>query len=348
MKSQGPANRRYCTVADLVLLPRALSAPCRHLVKGTPLVESYGPPAEPFEPSGTATAESTGRRRRRFRFRLPLLLRPTSYPFSRPVSLLVIFFLPIALPLTVGYLITRFALQGRESRRRIRDARKERGEGREGFLMRVGVKMGEIAEQVGGDNPEYAADLDTNEIGERQQPSGGAATPSSASSSSSPAALSNDGESRASTPRSSAVSNGDTTRRSGVDGPRSLAGQTRKSLYGATDATSSAPESRTCASDSPSSAVRAAAGGVPSTQVAPPPSEVVLAEARRLRTDPKLSASQQFQVENLNAIPQLRKHFVYLPHARNAHGAIVRRDPTIAVHREGKKVIDAWVRGFEV
>ncbi|GAA5878807.1 hypothetical protein JCM3774_000971 [Rhodotorula dairenensis] len=326
-----------------------------HLIKGTPIVESYGPPAEPFEPPVPAAADGAAghRKRRPFRFRLPLLLRPTSYPFSRPVSLLVIFFLPIALPLTVGYLITRFALEGRESRRRIRDARKERGEGREGFLMRVGVKIGEIAEQVGGDNPEYAADLDMTEEedGERRLEAGGEATiPSSSSASSS-----NDGESRAPTPRTNATGNGEASRRSvsgGGTGPS--AGQARKSLYGSTDTTTSFPPAAAVqprpASDPPSLGARSdgCPGPSPSTQVAPPPNEQVLAEAHRLRTDPKLSPSQQFQVENLNTIPQLRKHFVYLPHARNAHGAIVRRDSTIAVHREGKKVIDAWVRGFEV
>ncbi|KWU41596.1 DUF676-domain-containing protein [Rhodotorula sp. JG-1b] len=267
-----------------------------HLVKGTPLVRSYGPPAEPFEPANATSTESTdGRRKRgRFRLRLPLLLRPTTYPFSRPVSLLVICFLPIALPLTVGYLITRFALQGRESRRRIRDARKERGEGREGMLMRVGVRIGEIAEQVGGDNPEYAADLAVSEDEE-------------------------EGRARATPPSS----------------------------------TDSTPPPHAAAASAPSASSRPAAAvdrriSAPSTQLAPTPSDSILEEARRLRTDPTLTASQQFQVDNLNAIPHLRKHFVYLPHARNAHGAIVRRDPSIAMHREGKKVIDAWVGGFEI
>ncbi|GAA5981084.1 hypothetical protein JCM10908_003978 [Rhodotorula pacifica] len=309
-----------------------------HLVKGTPLVKSYGPPAEPYKPHVAASTDTT-KRNRRFRFRLPLLLRPTSYPFSRPVSLLVIFFLPIALPITVGYLITRFALQGRESRRRIRNARIERGEGREGMLQRVGVRIGEIAEQVGGDNPEYAADLETSENeneneNEVDAERAGEETPSV------------DGESRAPTPRLNAAGNGEASRRTVVGGTSASA---QKSQYGSTDSTPSSATSATASARSGSPLLaNSAENGLPSTQLAPAPDSDTLAEARKLRTDPALSASQLFQIENLNAIPQLRKHFVYLPHARNAHGAIVRRDPTIAMHREGKKVIDAWAAAFEI
>ncbi|POY70541.1 hypothetical protein BMF94_6455 [Rhodotorula taiwanensis] len=290
-----------------------------HLVRSTPLVESYGPPEKPFVPSPEALAKN---KKRRFRLRLPLLLRPTTYPFSRPVSLLVICFLPIALPLSVGFLITRFALQGRESRKRIATARKEKGEGREGMLMRVGVRIGEIAEQVGGDNPEYAADLETSETeegsyeSERDQGTGG------------------DGN-----------GNGN-----GEASERRVVGTRTPASAASTPRTSSAASS--ARSSSPlipvSSASPAPSAGAPATTRGPAPTAATLAEARKLRTDPALSPSQLFQLEHLNAIPQLRKHYVYLPHARNAHGAIVRRDPAIAMHREGKKVVDAWVSGFEV
>lgn len=292
---------------------------CSHLVRSTPLVESYGPPEKPFVPSPEALAKN---KKRRFRLRLPLLLRPTTYPFSRPVSLLVICFLPIALPLSVGFLITRFALQGRESRKRIATARKEKGEGREGMLMRVGVRIGEIAEQVGGDNPEYAADLETSETeegsyeSERDQGTGG------------------DGN-----------GNGN-----GEASERRVVGTRTPASAASTPRTSSAASS--ARSSSPlipvSSASPAPSAGAPATTRGPAPTAATLAEARKLRTDPALSPSQLFQLEHLNAIPQLRKHYVYLPHARNAHGAIVRRDPAIAMHREGKKVVDAWVSGFEV
>ena len=212
------------------------------------------------------------------------------------------------------------------------------------MLMRVGVRIGEIAEQVGGDNPEYAADL---AVSEDEEEGRARATPPSSSSSSSSASV--DGESRAPTPRTNAAGNGEMSRRNVIDGTR-VGAQQQKSLYGSTDST---PPPHAAAASAPSASSRPAAAvdrriSAPSTHLAPTPSDSILEEARRLRTDPTLTASQQFQVENLNAIPHLRKHFVYLPHARNAHGAIVRRDPSIAMHREGKKVIDAWVGGFEI
>ncbi|BGO88545.1 hypothetical protein NBRC10512_003357 [Rhodotorula toruloides] len=254
-----------------------------------PIISSYRTIPVPAASSDTPTPS-----KRRFRLRLPFLLRPTSYPFSRPVSLAIIAFLPLALPLSVLYLISRFALQGRESRRRIRDARKKLGEGREGMLRRVGVGMVEVVEQVGVDNPEYVEGLQQveEERGEGPQRGfgrvGGEETPVLARPVSPP--------SLASTP---------------------------------------------ARSPSPTSSASPAGSDTPLVRPLP-------ADAAHYSTDPILSSSQLFQLNNLNALPGLNKHLVYLPHARNAHGAIVRRDPNLAMHREGRKVVDWWARQFLV
>lgn len=94
-------------------------------------------------------AQATARPKRR-RFVLPLLLRPTTYPFSRPVSLLIIVTLPIALPISLMYIFAQFLLQSTYSRRRIKLARSELGGGKKGWLERVGVKLQEAVDAVDG------------------------------------------------------------------------------------------------------------------------------------------------------------------------------------------------------
>lgn len=101
--------------------------------------------------------------KRWFKVSLPLLLRPTTYPFSRPVSLLVIFLLPVALPAALLFLVGKFLLAGRQSKRRISEIRRGMGGGREGMLERVGVRLREaiddVAETVQPDNPEHAVEV---------------------------------------------------------------------------------------------------------------------------------------------------------------------------------------------
>jgi len=227
------------------------------------------------------------------------MLRPSTYPFSRPISLLIIASLPVALPLTVVYLIGRFLLQGRDSKRRIKALRKlTAGErGREGMLERVGVKMREVAEQVGTDNPDYAEDLSDDEDRE-------------------------------------------------VDGLRDRV-RTEDHNYGAT--------SESTPATSGTSTPALLRGGSPPRHVSSDDDfdEATLTqthhpEARKYSTDPVFSPSQLFQLHHLNALPQLRKHFVYLPESRNAHGAIVRRSPEWEQHRIGAKVIDWWAKEFRL
>ena len=72
-------------------------------------------------------------------------------------------------------------------------------------------------------------------------------------------------------------------------------------------------------------------------------------DGKPLPTDPLLSPAQLKMIENLNSIPQMKKHFVYLPQSRNAHGAIVARDHVrFAQHVPGKKIVDRWAEEFKL
>lgn len=221
--------------------------------------------------------------------RLPLLLRPTTYPFSRPVSLAIIVTLPISLPLALLYLIGRFVVQSQSSRNRIKDMRKVMGGGREGMLERVGVKLQEVAETVGaGDNPEHAAGLDVPS-------SSGSQTPV-------------DPE----------------TEQDDEEDPK-LKHHPAFQALSSYDGTDTPPLSRPLMPHSSSN------------------------DGKPLPTDPVLSPGQIKMIENLNSIPQLKKHFVYLPQSRNAHGAIVARDHVrFAQHVPGKKVVDRWAEQFKL
>lgn len=271
--------------------------------------------------------------------RLPLLLRPTTYPFSRPVSIVVIALLPIAVPLSVAFLIARFLVQGRDSKRRIREWREKtdatttgggggggtraKGRGREGMLERVGVRVREVAEQVGTDNPEYAENLSSS-------------------------TLADDDDEEAEEGDSLLVSNRLTTR----EPRRRQAGE---------EAWTNPVGSTTTSGESTPTLLR---GGSPPRNLSHNNDDDDDNTTTRTRTeggeaadhdhdrkvfpntDPVLTASQRFQLENLNRLDRLRKHFVYLPESRNSHGAIVRRSPEWEQHRIGTKVVDFWAREF--
>ncbi|KAK4049604.1 hypothetical protein OIO90_005363 [Microbotryomycetes sp. JL221] len=267
-------------------------------------------------------------KKQRFRLRLPLLLRPTTYPFSRPVSLLVIVCLPVALPLLSVYLVGRFMVQTRASRRRIKDIRKTTGGGREGMLARVGVKLGEVAEQVGVDNPEYAAGL-------AQESS----------------------EARSST--NSNVFNGDDGNGREEERKRLKQDPTLSDLinYGGTDtppfARSQAPSDANFADapvDNSSTRQHETSSRSSGTLVDEATTGDLDATVKRPRlpTDPILSTAQLDMIRHLNSIPHLTKHFVYLPRARNSHGAMVARDLNWPQHHQGKKVVESWAADFKL
>ena len=246
-----------------------------------PLIKSYRR-VEPRRPSLSKTESEQpparhSSRRPWWQPRLPALLRPTSYPFSRPVSLLIIALLPVALPTLVSLLLVRFLMQSAQSRRRIRSVRRAKGDGRAGALARVGLlqlrdAVRQVAENVDPENPE---DI------------------------------------------------------------HSLSGQ-------ATEAEHTPQKSR---------------GGEPARWRFYKPRP----EDEHLETDPLLTADQLEMIDNLNAIPQvrraphaqnkpgslthtqMRKHLSYLPHVRNAHGMLIARDTSFPDHvRLGLPMVHSW------
>ncbi|SGY17759.1 BQ5605_C015g07880 [Microbotryum silenes-dioicae] len=253
------------------------------------IIVSYRPIDAPVQPP----VES--KPKRRFRFRLPLLLRPTTYPFSRPVSLILIVFIPITLPATVLFLLGRFVLASGQSRRRILSERKEMGGGREGMLARVGVGLAEVAESVRADNPEYAAGLREDLSGRLSERSNGHTGKAVASAS---AAYESDNDDQTGFPA------------------------TLKSLR-SYDGVGTPPFVRSMS----------------------PPTTASSAQ-ERVPTDPILTAGQLDMLKHLNALPQLKKHLVFLPESRNSHGAIIARDLRFAQHKPGMKIIDLWAKNF--
>ncbi|KAM0793709.1 hypothetical protein ACM66B_001134 [Microbotryomycetes sp. NB124-2] len=290
-----------------------------------PIISSY----RPVTPPELTPDQKTGRR---WRFRLPLLLRPTTYPFSRPVSLLVIVCLPVALPLSLMYLIGRFVLQARASRRRIKDIRKATGGGREGMLARVGVKIGEVAEQVGLDNPEYAAGLSQDDSGES------AATVSVGS-------------------EQQRLKNSDSGVQKDADEQRRFKqhpGLADLASYGGSD---TPPFARSLGPTTTSSRLAdvgkvgqydSNVDGAAARPESTSPSQPQAPSGESVATDPVLSSAQLAMIHNLNSIPHLTKHFVYLPHARNSHGAMIARDLSWPQHHQGKKVVESWARHFQL
>ncbi|GAA5891909.1 hypothetical protein JCM8208_002932 [Rhodotorula glutinis] len=63
-------------------------------------------------------------------------------------------------------------------------------------------------------------------------------------------------------------------------------------------------------------------------------------------TDPTLSVSQLEQVEHLNSLPNLHKHYVHLIDTVWAHGAIICRNPKHPAQSR-TEVVDWWARRFE-
>lgn len=243
--------------------------------------------------------------------KLPMLLRPSTYPMKKPLALLWIASFPISLPLLFSFLIVRFSLQGRQSRKRIRAAQNQRKDGVEGMLQRVGFRIAEVVEQAGVENPEYAGGLKEPRFRHDQLDS--AATSGTA------------------TPINGNGCNGENDR---LD-PSHLDSKNygTSSISSLSSSTSASSISNPIPSSSP----------LPGRAPFPPPSDEDLALAQQLLTDPILTPSQRFQLEHLNALPQLRKHFVHLPAVRHTHGAIVRRDPRFAPSKKyGTKIVDKW------
>ncbi|GAA6018616.1 hypothetical protein JCM10207_008982, partial [Rhodosporidiobolus poonsookiae] len=288
-----------------------------------PIISSYRYVDEPVITSASTSSVPFLTKVRRRLPKLPMLLRPSSYPVARWKGTFVVVFLPILLPALFSFLVVRFSLQGRQSRRRIALTREQRAEGREGMLQRIGISVVEAMEEGGLENPEYAARLDEPPADERVGDRDGAAS------------------ARTSGTATPVGANG--------NGNGSVGAKEGKLVDFTSSSASSRPSS--AASSTGSSAAYSTSSLPPSTRRTSPfpaPSASDLSLAASLRTDPTFSPSQHFQLEHLNALPQLEKFLVHMPTVRHTHGAIVRRDPGIETHRQGKKVVDAWARGFRV
>ncbi|KAG8873342.1 hypothetical protein FRB97_006808 [Tulasnella sp. 331] len=72
-------------------------------------------------------------------------------------------------------------------------------------------------------------------------------------------------------------------------------------------------------------------------------------DQKSLENQPILSPAQLRMIRNLNALPNLRKEFVFLDNLRNSHATIVCRDlKQFAFHRRGEGVLRNFADGFEV
>jgi hypothetical protein len=65
-------------------------------------------------------------------------------------------------------------------------------------------------------------------------------------------------------------------------------------------------------------------------------------------TDAILTTAQKRMTDNLNALPGLQKHLVYLPQERNSHGAIICRDARWDGHKKGLEILRWWSERFVV
>lgn len=244
--------------------------------------------------------------RKRFKISLPLLLRPTTYPFSRPVSLLIIVLLPVALPLALVFLVGRFIIAGHSSQRRIRQIRNGMGGGREGMLERVGVRLrgaiADVAETVQPDNPEHAGSLGSGGDGERDE-----VVPLRRH------------------PAFAAFAN------SYGSGGTETPPLARPVSPGEYDPEATGSESKPYPTDP---ILRCAL------------SSCLPRNDANLTSSTPHSPAQVLMIHHLNSIPQMRKHLAYMPSVRNSHGAIVARDLAYPQHREGRKVVDAWAKEF--
>lgn len=73
---------------------------------------------------------------------------------------------------------------------------------------------------------------------------------------------------------------------------------------------------------------------------------------RKLKKDksqPVLTPAQCIMITNLNTLPNLSKHIVFIHPIRNSHGTIICRNiKTISEHRRGEGVLRHWADGMEL
>ena len=225
--------------------------------------------------------------------------------------------LPVIWPVAISFLATRSLVHAKQSEWRIKSAQTKIGGGTtDGWLARVGIKLEELVERAAVDTPEYAAALD-----------GGSAEDEDAQ----------NAEKDAQSAENEAEEDGD--RQEPIDEANGAKSGTERAQSAAT------PSLRSSSSTlSPTDSRRRTKADTPAST--PNPVRIRPRDPRP-PTDPEFSDSQLFQLEHLNAIPQLRKHLVHLPDVYWSHGAIVRRDASFKQHEKGALVVDAWASEFQ-
>jgi len=67
------------------------------------------------------------------------------------------------------------------------------------------------------------------------------------------------------------------------------------------------------------------------------------------KSQPRLTTIQHRMITNLNALPNLTKHVVFINPVRNSHSIIICRNAaTMPEHRKGEGVLRAWADGMKV
>lgn len=282
--------------------------------EGASILDWYEVAQDPEDDDATAAGALAASRSRwpSLRFTLPQPLRPSTYPVSRPKALVVIGLLPVIWPVAMSILATRSLVHVRQSQSRIRVAQDKIGGGADGWLARVGIRLEEMVERSTG--------LEGEELLAASTGSGA-------------------GADSAIPERAVGEAEDDI-----LDGGHTdEAPPEEEYVEGRTSSTSST--STLAAGDDPIATplLQAESAALP----VPSPVRVRLREPRP-PTDPILSDSQLFQLEHLNAIPQLRKHFVHMPEVYWSHGAIIRRDRNFKQHEKGVLVVDSWARDFQL
>ena len=81
----------------------------------------------------------------------------------------------------------------------------------------------------------------------------------------------------------------------------------------------------------------------------PPQSSALHRKQRKDKSQPVLTPAQCIMITNLNTLPNLSKHTVFIHPIRNSHGSIICRNiKTITEHRRGEGVLRHWADGMEL
>lgn len=81
----------------------------------------------------------------------------------------------------------------------------------------------------------------------------------------------------------------------------------------------------------------------------PPKSPRFHRKQKKDKSQPVLTPAQRVMITNLNTLPNLSKHTVFIHPARNSHGSIVCRSiKTMTEHKRGEGVLRHWADGMQL